>query len=80
MRIKTLYGIVVEKDNGGQTLDSFLKKESALQRSEEIINHIKKNDIKNIKVYLSELDYDLQRNLLLSNKLINRNSKLLFSN
>lgn len=80
MRIKTLYGIVVEKGNGGQTLDSFLKKESAIKRSEEIINHIKENDIKNIKVYLSELDYDPQRNLLLSNKLINSYSKLLFSN
>ena len=78
-RIEILYGIVVEMGDGGKTLDAFLKKESALKRSKEIINHIKENDIKNIKVYLSELEYDSRKNVLIS-ELIDNDSKLLFIN
>lgn len=73
-----LYGIVVERNDGGQTLDSYLKKESALKRSEEIIKHIKDNRVEGLKVYLSELDYDKKENVITASSLVNEGSELLF--
>lgn len=73
-----LYGIVVERQDGGQTMDSYVKKESALKRSGEIIKHIKDNKVKGMKVYLSELDYDKKENVITASSLVNEGSELLY--
>jgi len=73
-----LYGIVVENSGGGQTLDTYVKRESALDRAEEIIRHIKSNNIEGRRVYLSELEYDRARNVLTESSLIKKDSKLLY--
>ena len=80
MKIKTLYGVVIKFNNGGENMDSFLVKDSALDKAKEIINFIKLNNKKGIKVYLSELEYDEYNNRILSNSLISNQSELLFNN
>lgn len=81
MRIpKTLYTIITEDKSGGQSIDSYLKEDSALKKADEIIEHIKKSNRKGFKVYLSELDYDSRKNRILSDEIINNESELLFRN
>ena len=80
MKESILYSIVVKFSDGGQVMDSFLKRDSAINRSKEIINHIQQAKRKGVNVYLSELRYDEYNNRLLTDKLINNESDLLFSN
>lgn len=75
---KIIYAIVSVAGNGGQTMDSYLKEESAINRSKEIIEHIKNNKREGYKVYLSELEYDSYNNRILSDSLIDDESILLF--
>lgn len=80
MKEDTIYCVVVEFDDGGQQMNSFLKKESALKESFMVVDDIINNDRKGIKVFLSELPYDKHNNLLLTNKLVNSESVLLLNN
>lgn len=80
MRTDIIYSIVVKSSDGGMNMDSFLKRDSAINRSKEIINHISKSSKKGIQVYLSELKYDYSKNRILSESLINNDSELLFEN
>lgn len=72
-----LYGVVLESQGGGQQMNSFLKKESALEEIEKLKEEIVKQKVAGVKVYLSELDYDKHNNRLLSSSLINKESKLM---
>lgn len=80
MRVSTLYGVVVQFENGGQNMNSFMKEESAKNNIKEVIDHINKSKLKGMKVYLSELEYDEYKNSLLSSSLINEYSELHFQN
>lgn len=75
---KNLYGVVTQFNDGSETLDSYLTKDSALNRAKEIIEHINKNNRVGFKVYLSELLYDYRKNVILSDTLIDDDSILLF--
>lgn len=79
-RISTLYSVVVQDSDGGQNMDSYSTEKSAVDRGKEIVDAIKTSGRKGFKVYLSELDYDLSRNIILSESLINGDSELLFEN
>ncbi|WP_206459402.1 hypothetical protein [Anaerovorax sp. IOR16] len=74
-----LYGIVTKNSRGGMTADTYVKKDSAIKRSQEIIKHITENHIENMKVYLSRIGYDNHNNVM-SGNLINDKSELLFIN
>lgn len=78
MRTDILYGVVVVSENGGQNMNSFLKEESATSNANEIIEAIKKVKKKNMKVYMSQLEYDSYNNRLLTTCLIDEYSELLF--
>lgn len=83
MKVSTLYGIVIKTKDGGETMNSFMKEESAIKEGERITQEAKelseKGKIaKGLRIYLSELDYSIQKNRILSNHLIDENSKLLF--
>lgn len=80
MKTSILYAVVVKFQDGGEVMDSYLKVESALNKSKEIIEHIVKSKREGIKVYLSELEYDEYKNRLLTSDLINNESELLFNN
>ncbi|WHF25332.1 hypothetical protein QJS65_10770 [Bacillus altitudinis] len=79
-KISTLYSVVVQNSNGGQNMDSYLIEKSAVDRGKEIVDAIKASDRKGFKVYMSELDYDLSRNKILTDSLIYSDSELLFEN
>ncbi|MGE6627809.1 hypothetical protein [Bacillus pumilus] len=79
-KISTLYSVVVQSSNGGQNMDSYLIEKSAVDRGKEIVDAIKTSGRKGFKVYFSELDYDLSRNKILTDSLINNDSELLFEN
>lgn len=74
-----LYGVVVEFKDGGQNMNSFLKKESAISEADKLVKQAKSKDIKGLKIYFSELEYDEYRNKLISSKLVNNESELLFN-
>ncbi|WYD68277.1 hypothetical protein [Bacillus phage PK1] len=78
MSTTILYGVVIQHSNGGQKMRSFLKEGSALSEAEEVISIIKNSNKKGFKVYLSELEYDSYKNLILSESLVNEDSELLF--
>lgn len=78
--MKNLYGVVIKFSDGGERMNNFLKKDSAINNSKEVIDHIIKNNITGIKVYLSKLEYDSWKNRLLTSELINSESELLFQN
>ncbi|MCY9166553.1 hypothetical protein [Bacillus atrophaeus] len=79
-RIEILYGVVVKSSNGGVNMDSFLVEKSAVARGQEIVKAIKDSKRKGFKVYISELEYDEYKNRILSDSLINSDSRLLFEN
>lgn len=74
-----LYGVVVEFKDGGQRMNSFLKKESAISEANKVVKQAKEKSIKGLKVYFSELEYDEYRNKLISSNLVNNDSELLFT-
>ncbi|WP_311078248.1 hypothetical protein [Paenibacillus polymyxa] len=79
MRIGVLYAVVLVLDNGGQNMKSFEDEESAVSESNDLINAIKKSKRKGLKVYLSELEYDKDKNdRLVGSKFIDEYSELLF--
>ncbi|WCS69851.1 hypothetical protein Goe25_02230 [Bacillus phage vB_BsuM-Goe25] len=78
MSTTILYGVVIQYSDGGRQMSSFLKEDSALSKAEEVINIIKNSSKKGFKVYLSELEYDNYKNLILSESLVNDDSELLF--
>ncbi|MNH75581.1 hypothetical protein D3C73_278250 [compost metagenome] len=79
MRIGVLYAIVLVDEDGGQSMKSFEDEESAVSGSNVLINAIKKSKRKDLKVYLSELEYDKDKNdRLIGSKLIDEYSELLF--
>ncbi|MCY8318783.1 hypothetical protein ABE060_01375 [Bacillus rugosus] len=80
MNIKTLYGVVLKSNNDGERMNSFLSKDSALNEAEKLVNLIKSSSKKGFKVYLSDLEYDEYKNVILSDPLINSNSELIFEN
>ncbi|MCY9290937.1 hypothetical protein MOF05_21550 [Bacillus haynesii] len=80
MNIKTLYGVVLKSNNDGERMNSFLSKDSALNEAEKLVNLIKSSSKKGFKVYLSDLEYDEYKNVILSDSLINSNSELIFEN
>ena len=74
-----LYGVVVEFKDGGQNMNSFLKKESAVSEANKLVKQAKDKQIKGLKIYFSELEYDEYRNKLISSNLVNNDSELLFT-
>ena len=74
-----LHCVVVVFSDGGQNMNSFEKESSAIENSKEIIEHIKLKNLKGMKVYLSDLPYDYRKNLLLTSKLVDADSELVFS-
>ncbi|GIN69522.1 MULTISPECIES: hypothetical protein [Bacillus] len=80
MSIKTLYGVVLKSNNGGEKMSSFLFKDSALNEAEKLVSLIKSSSKKGFKVYLSDLEYDEYKNVILSDSLIDSNSELIFEN
>ncbi|AYJ76410.1 hypothetical protein BSP12_224 [Bacillus phage BSP12] len=78
MSTTILYSVVIQYSDGGRQMSSFLKEDSALSKAEEVINIIKNSNKKGFKVYLSELEYDSYKNLILSESLVNDDSELLF--
>lgn len=73
-----LHGIVTVKNNGGQRLDTYHKELTAIYKANEIISHIKNNQIKGITVWMSELNYNSYKNRILDSKLINDDSVILY--
>ncbi|MGP5096187.1 hypothetical protein [Staphylococcus equorum] len=73
---KTVYGIVIINECGGETIESFSNKETALIEVNKMKRHFKLLNIQNVKVYLSELNYDNQKNCIVDDKLINAQSTL----
>ena len=80
MKTKTLYGVIIKFSNGGENMESFLIKDSAVKKANEIINLIRSSNKKGFKIYLSELEYNEYKNRILSEHLINDESELLFQN
>lgn len=81
MRIGVLYALVLVNEKGGQNMKRFEDEKSAVSESEDLINAIKKSKRKGLKVYLSELEYDKDKNdLLVGSKLVDEYSELLFQN
>ncbi|ASB89346.1 hypothetical protein ACH95_22660 [Bacillus glycinifermentans] len=80
MNIKTLYGVVLKSNNGGEKMNSFLTENSALNEAEKLVNLIKSSNKKGFKVYLSKLEYDEYENVILSDSLIGNKTKLIFEN
>ncbi len=44
-----IYSIVVKSSDGGMNMDSFLKRDSAINRAKEITNHISKSSKKTLR-------------------------------
>lgn len=80
MKTKTtiVYGVVIEFDDLGQQINTFINYDEAIEASNNLINQIKSNNLKNINVYFSELEYDIYNNIILDENLINKYSKLLY--
>ncbi|WP_405169333.1 hypothetical protein [Paenibacillus sp. FSL H3-0286] len=79
MRIGILYALVLVFEDGGQNMRRFADEESAVSESNDLISAIKKSKRKGLKVYLSELEYDKDKNdRLVEANLIDEYSELLF--
>ncbi|OEK58922.1 hypothetical protein [Staphylococcus equorum] len=72
----TVYSIVTINENGGEMVESFSNKETALIEVNKMKRHFRLLNIQNVKVYLSELNYDSKQNRILDDKLVNPQSTL----
>ncbi|PYY28325.1 hypothetical protein [Paenibacillus illinoisensis] len=79
MKITILYGAVLKFAEGGIRLGKTSKdEESVIANCNEIINEITKKGIKNIEVYISQLEYDENKNCIVADKFIDEYSELLY--
>lgn len=79
MKITILYGVVLKFADGGMRLGKTSKdEESAIANCNEIINEIKKKRVKDIEVYISQLEYDENKKCIVANKFIDEYSELLY--
>ncbi|MCM3273052.1 hypothetical protein [Paenibacillus elgii] len=79
MRISILYGVIVKFADGGMRIGgTFSDEENAIVKANELINEIKKKEIRNIKVYISQLEYDIDRNCIVTKNIIDEYSELLY--
>lgn len=68
-----IHAVIIEWPDGGQQLNCFIKKESAVNEIAYIKNILKINP-NNLKLYLSCLNYDYRKNLIIDTELINNRS------
>lgn len=77
MNADVLYCVVVRR-NGGDQMKSFTKEETAVKESDKLVKLATENNLKNIEIYYSELWYDRHKNKILSDKLVDEDSELLY--
>lgn len=83
MIVDAVYGVVIVGADGGQRMNSFGEEDAANREGERIVREAKELQEKGklargIKIYLSVLDYSKKKNLILSERLVDENSKLLY--
>lgn len=65
-----IHAVIMEWPDGGQQLNCFIKKESAIEEITKLKNVISTNP-NNLKIYLTCLNYDFRKNLIVGSKWIN---------
>lgn len=77
MRIESVYGVIVRDGDGGDQLRTFDYEEEALEEARNVVADLKRAQLFDYKVYVSELDYDVARDLIVSDRLVDENSRLI---
>lgn len=78
MQTTIIYAIVMKDKDGGMNMKWFDTKEQAKYEGMIVTKLLKQSAVKNIKAYLSELEYDTKEDKIVSESLVNKDSKLLF--
>lgn len=78
MQTTIIYAIVMKDADGGMNMKWFDTKEQAEYEGMIVTKLLKQSAVKNIKAYLSELEYDTKEDKIVSESLVNKDSKLLF--
>lgn len=76
-----LWAVVLEDKDGGKNMKRCSTEDEANSESKILITAIEKRKIKGFKVYISQLEYNKDKNdRLVDSKLVDDYSELLFSN
>ena len=78
MAITTIYGVVLRHDDGGEQLKSFDYEEEALVEAENLVEDLKRQHIRGCSVFVSELEYDEDRDLIVSDHLVDGTSRVIY--
>lgn len=77
MGIESVFGVIVRDGDGGDQLRTFDYVEEALEEARNVVADLKRAQLFEYKVYVSELDYDVDRDLIVSDRLVDENSRLI---
>ena len=77
MGIEIVFGVIVRDGDGGDQLRTFDYEEEALEEARNVVDDLKRAQLFEYKVYVSELDYDVDRDLIVSDRLVDENSRLI---
>ena len=77
MGIEIVFGVIVRDGDGGDQLRTFDYEDEALEEARNVVADLKRAQLFEYKVYVSELDYDVDRDLIVSDRLVDENSRLI---
>lgn len=77
MGIESVFGVIVRDGDGGDQLRTFDYEDEALEEARNVVADLKRAQLFEYKVYVSELDYDVDRDLIVSDRLVDENSRLI---
>lgn len=77
MGIESVFGVIVRDGDGGDQLRTFDYEEEALEEARNVVADLKRAQLFEYNVYVSELDYDVDRDLIVSDRLVDANSRLI---
>lgn len=77
MVIERVFGVIVRDGDGGDQLRTFDYEEEALEEALNVVADLKRAQLFEYNVYVSELEYDVYRDLIVSDRLVDENSRLI---
>lgn len=77
MGIERVFGVIVRDGDGGDQLRTFDYEEEAVEEARNVVADLKRAQLFEYNVYVSELEYDVDRDLIVSDRLVDENSRLI---
>lgn len=72
-----MFGVIIRDGDGGDQLRTFDYEDEALEEARNVVADLKRAQLFEYKVYVSELAYDVDRDLIVSDRLVDANSRLI---